>query len=47
LAEEGHLSGPEALSDADIANILSLATGKAIKYVDVPAQAARTSLKAC
>ncbi len=50
LAEEGHqnkayyLSGPEALSGAEIANILSSATGKVIKYVDVPAEAARTSM---
>jgi uncharacterized protein YbjT (DUF2867 family) len=49
LAEEGHqntayyLSGPEALSGAEIANILS-STGKVIKYVDVPAEAARTSM---
>jgi uncharacterized protein YbjT (DUF2867 family) len=50
LTEEGHqnkayyLSGPEALSGADIANILSSATGKVVKYVDVPPEAARTSM---
>lgn len=50
LAEEGHqnkayyLSGPQALSGAEIANILSSATGKVIKYVDVPAEAARKSM---
>jgi uncharacterized protein YbjT (DUF2867 family) len=50
LAEEGHqnkayyLSGPEALSGAEVASILSSATGKLIKYVDVPAEAARASM---
>lgn len=50
LADEGHqnkayyLSGPEALSGAEIANILSSATGKVIKYVDVPVEVARASM---
>lgn len=52
LTEEGHqnkayyLSGPEALSGAEVANILSLATGKRIKYVNVPVEAARASMQA-
>jgi uncharacterized protein YbjT (DUF2867 family) len=51
LTEEGHqnkayyLSGPEALSGAEIAKILSSATGKVIKYVDVPVEAARASMQ--
>jgi len=51
LTEEGHqnkgyyLSGPEALSGAEIANILSSATGKVIKYVNVPVEAARASMQ--
>lgn len=51
LTEKGHqnrayyLSGPEALSGAEIANILSSATGKVIKYVDVPVEAARASMQ--
>jgi len=50
LTEEGHqnkayyLSGPEALSGAEIASLLSSATGKVIEYVDVPIEAARTSM---
>jgi uncharacterized protein YbjT (DUF2867 family) len=39
-----YLSGPEALSGAEIANILSSATGKLIKYVDVPSEVARASM---
>lgn len=52
LIEEGHqnkayyLSGPEALSGDEIANILSLATGKVIRYVNVPVEAARASMQA-
>ncbi|WP_266181393.1 SDR family oxidoreductase [Dyella humicola] len=51
LTEEGHenkayyLSGPAALSGADIAKILSSVTGKVIKYVDVPTDAARASMQ--
>src|SRR5262249_8695962 len=51
LTEEGHqnkayyLSGPEALSGAEVANILSSVTGKAIKYVNVPIEAARASIE--
>lgn len=51
LTEEGHenkayyLSGPEALSSAEIAEILSSVTGKSIKYVDVPVEAARASMQ--
>ncbi|SFA78034.1 MULTISPECIES: SDR family oxidoreductase [unclassified Bacillus (in: firmicutes)] len=50
LTEEGHenkayyLSGPEAISYHEIANILSDVTGKSIKYVDVPAESARQSM---
>jgi uncharacterized protein YbjT (DUF2867 family) len=50
LTEEGHenkayyLSGPEALSSAEIASILSSVTGKAIKFVDVPVEGARASM---
>ncbi|MHA6202962.1 SDR family oxidoreductase [Dyella soli] len=51
LTEEGHqnkayyLSGPAALSGAEIAKILSSVTGKAIRYVDVPSEAARASMQ--
>ncbi|WP_457096068.1 SDR family oxidoreductase [Lysobacter sp. P5_B9] len=51
LTEEGHgnkayyLSGPEALSGAEIASILSSVTDKVIKYVDVPVEAARVSMQ--
>ena len=51
LTEDGHqnkayyLSGPEALSGAEIATILSSATGKAIKYIDVPVESARASMQ--
>ncbi|MDA9406182.1 SDR family oxidoreductase [Bradyrhizobium sp. CCBAU 45384] len=50
LTEDGHenkayyLSGPEALSGAEVADILSAATGKAIRYIDVPVEAARASM---
>ena len=50
LTEEGHenkayyLSGPEALSGAEIADILSSVTGKAIKFVDAPVESARASM---
>jgi uncharacterized protein YbjT (DUF2867 family) len=48
--EKGHenkayyLSGPEAISYHEIADILSSVTGKSVKYVDVPAEAARRSM---
>jgi uncharacterized protein YbjT (DUF2867 family) len=51
LTEEGHenkayyLSGPEALSDAEITDILSSVTGKSIKYVDAPVEAARDGMQ--
>lgn len=51
LTEEGHqnkayyLTGPEALSGSEISNILSSVTGKVIKYVDVPVEAARASMQ--
>jgi uncharacterized protein YbjT (DUF2867 family) len=51
LTEEGHenkayyLSGPEALSSAEIADILSSVTGKSIKYVDAPVEAARAGMQ--
>ncbi len=47
LTTSGHegkvypLTGPEALSMADVAEKLSAATGKAIRYVDVPPEDAR------
>ncbi len=47
LTTSGHegkvypLTGPEALSMADLAEKLSAATGKAIRYVDVPPEDAR------
>lgn len=50
LAEDGHenkayyLSGPDALSGAEIADILSSATGREIKYVDVPIEVSRASM---
>lgn len=50
LTEEGHenkayyLSGPEAISYPEIADILSSVTGSSIKYVDVPAEGARQSM---
>lgn len=50
LTEEGHenkayyLSGPFAISYGEIAEILSLVTGKSVKYVDVPADVARQSM---
>ena len=51
LTEERHqnrayyLTGPEALSGAEIATILSSVTGKVIKYVDVPVETARASMQ--
>lgn len=50
LTEEGHenkayyISGPEAISFYEIAEILSSVTGKSVKYVDVPAEGARQSM---
>lgn len=50
LAQEGHenkayyLSGPEALSGAEVADILSSATEREIKYVNVPVEVARASM---
>ena len=50
LTEEGHqnkayyLSGPKALSNNEVADILSTVTGKTIRYVDVPANDARQSM---
>jgi len=39
-----HLTGPDALSDHDIARILTEVTGRTIQYVNIPDEAARTSL---
>ncbi|MDQ0247557.1 uncharacterized protein YbjT (DUF2867 family) [Bacillus fengqiuensis] len=50
LTEEGHenkayyLSGPEAISYHEVADILSSVTGKSVKYVDVAAESARQSM---
>jgi uncharacterized protein YbjT (DUF2867 family) len=50
LAGAGHegkaydLTGPEALSDAEVAALFAKATGKKIAYVDVTEEAARESL---
>lgn len=52
LTEDGHdgraydLTGPEALSNHEVAEILSRLTGRTIDYVDVPEDAARQSLTA-
>ncbi|WP_219837125.1 SDR family oxidoreductase [Paenibacillus sp. R14(2021)] len=51
LTEEGHankayyLSGPEALSGAEIADILSSVTGKSIKFIDAPVEAASAGMQ--
>ena len=50
LTTDGHagkaytLTGPEALTIGDAARILSDATGRAIRYVDVPESAAREAM---
>jgi uncharacterized protein YbjT (DUF2867 family) len=50
LTEDGHerrayaIAGPEALSQAQVAEKLSAATGKAVRYVDVPPEAAREGM---
>ncbi len=38
-----HLTGPEALSDTDIARILSEVTGRTIRYVDISEDDARSA----
>ncbi|MBF9253268.1 SDR family oxidoreductase [Pontibacter sp. 172403-2] len=38
------LTGPEALSNYDVAHILSEVTGKQVAYVDVPEEAARQAM---
>jgi len=38
------ITGPAALSVADVAAVLSEASGRAIKHVDVPAEAARAAM---
>jgi uncharacterized protein YbjT (DUF2867 family) len=51
LTKEGYLrkaytiTGPEAVSNYDIANILSNVTGRTINYVDAPEEAARQGMK--
>ncbi|NOH32874.1 SDR family oxidoreductase [Vibrio chagasii] len=51
LTKSGHenqtylISGPEALTFAQQAEILSAAAGKTIEYVDVPQQAAESAMK--
>jgi uncharacterized protein YbjT (DUF2867 family) len=50
LTRDGHdgvayeLTGPEALTNHDVAGILSRSTGRTIDYVDVPDDAARRSM---
>lgn len=50
LAEAGHagkvyaLTGPELLSVAEVAEAMSRATGRQIRYVDVPEEAARQAM---
>ncbi len=50
LTQEGHegrayeLTGPEALAPADIATTLSAATGRELRYEDVPAEAVRQAM---
>jgi uncharacterized protein YbjT (DUF2867 family) len=50
LTEPGHagrtydLTGPEALTHADVADRLSRATGRQIQYVDIPPEAMRSAL---
>lgn len=50
LTEDGHegkaytLTGPEALSNAEVAEILSDDTGREIKYVDLPAEQFKQAL---
>jgi uncharacterized protein YbjT (DUF2867 family) len=50
LTEEGHaggqydLTGPEAISNADVAAKLSTALGRSVNYVDVPDNAVREAL---
>jgi uncharacterized protein YbjT (DUF2867 family) len=38
------LTGPEALSDAEVAQLFSKASGRKVAYVDVPEQAAREAM---
>lgn len=51
LLEDGHdsqayhLTGPEALSDHDVARILSDVTGRPIQYINISEDAARQSLQ--
>ncbi|WP_205504051.1 SDR family oxidoreductase [Rufibacter psychrotolerans] len=48
---EGHdakaytLTGPQALSGYEVAQVLSTATGRTISYIDVPEEAARASMQ--
>ena len=50
LTEDGHegqayeITGPDALSYHDMARLFSSALGKEVKYVDVPMEAARSSM---
>lgn len=50
LTKDGHegqayaLTGPEAISDYDVAEILSSTLGRPVSYVDVPEEAARQSM---
>ncbi|MCM1974691.1 MULTISPECIES: SDR family oxidoreductase [Streptomyces] len=52
LTEDGHddrtytVTGPEALTYGDVAAVLSEATGREVRYVDVPDGAARAGLAA-
>lgn len=50
LTEDGHagkayeITGPEALSNFDMAHVFSTVLGKEVKYVDVPVEAARGAM---
>jgi uncharacterized protein YbjT (DUF2867 family) len=52
LSEDGHegkaydVTGPEALSNYDVAEILSRVTGKQVSYVDVPDEVIRSGMTA-
>ncbi|WP_207432506.1 SDR family oxidoreductase [Sabulibacter ruber] len=51
LRPEGHddraytLTGPQALSGYEVAEVLSSVTGRTIEYIDVPEEAARASMQ--
>jgi hypothetical protein len=45
LAKPTSLSGPEALSCAEIANRISKVIGRTVQYVDLPEDAVRKSMR--